>query len=312
MARPAWKSYLYIARVDHWFKQIFLLTGSALAVLLADIPIAEAVGPTLVALISASLLASANYTINEFLDAGFDKHHPVKMHRPSASGEVKRSFVIVQYAVLAVAGLLIASTLTTMFFVLGIVFLLLGVAYNVPPIRTKEIPYLDVLWESLNNPIRLLFGWSALIAAQFPPSSAGLAFWMGGAFLMSVKRFSEYRAIDDPELAARYRKTYLHYTDESLLLSTFFYALSAAFFLGIFLVKYRIEFLVSFPFFALLFVWYLAIGMKPDSTTQNPEKLYREWPFILYIFFLAGLVAVLFVVEIPILHIFVESVDFGS
>ena len=45
VARPAWKSYLYIARVDHWFKQIFLLTGSALAVLLADIPIAEAVGP---------------------------------------------------------------------------------------------------------------------------------------------------------------------------------------------------------------------------------------------------------------------------
>ena len=129
---------------------------------------------------------------------------------------------------------------------------------------------------------------------------------------MSVKRFSEYRSINDPERAGRYRSTYRFYTDEKLLLSTFFYALSSVFFLGIFLVKYRIEFLISFPFFAFLFVWYLAIGMKPDSTTQSPEKLYRESPFMLYVLFLAGLVTLLLFIDIPFLHIFVESIDFGK
>ena len=28
----------------------------------------------------------------------------------------------------------------------------MGVVYNVPPLRTKEWPYLDVLSESVNNP----------------------------------------------------------------------------------------------------------------------------------------------------------------
>ena len=34
----------------------------------------------------------------------------------------------------------------------------MGIAYNVPPVRTKEIPYLDVLSKSVNNPLRLLLG----------------------------------------------------------------------------------------------------------------------------------------------------------
>ena len=36
------------------------------------------------------------------------------------------------------------------------VLLLMGIAYNVPPLRTKDRPYLDVLSESVNNPLRLL------------------------------------------------------------------------------------------------------------------------------------------------------------
>jgi len=45
----------------------------------------------------------------------------------------------------------------------------MGIAYNVPPLRTKEWPYLDVLSESINNPIRLLLGWFALVSVRFPP-----------------------------------------------------------------------------------------------------------------------------------------------
>ncbi len=35
----------------------------------------------------------------------------------------------------------------------------MGVLYNVKPFRTKDIAYLDVLSESINNAIRLLLGW---------------------------------------------------------------------------------------------------------------------------------------------------------
>lgn len=134
--------------------------------------------------------------------------------------------------------------------------------------------FLDVLSESINNPIRLLLGWSIIISNAIPPSSILLAYWMGGAFLMAVKRYSEYRFIGNPALAGQYRRSFNTYTEQSLLLSSFFYAILSSFFLGIFLIKYRVEFILSFPIFSLVFVWYLAIGMRPDSAAKDPEKIF--------------------------------------
>src|SRR5690606_6353933 len=102
--------------------------------------------------------------------------------------------------------------------------LLMGILYNVQPFRTKDKPYLDVLSESFNNPLRLLLGWSILVHDGLPPSSILLAFWMGGAFLMAVKRYSEYRFIDDPARAGLYRNSFRYYSERTLLLSSFFYA----------------------------------------------------------------------------------------
>ena len=50
-----------------------------------------------------------------------------------------------------------------------------------------------------------------------------------------------------------------------------------------FLIKYRIELLLTIPFLALLFVWYLKIGMKHDSAAQKPETLYKERAFMAYV-----------------------------
>ena len=55
----------------------------------------------------------------------------------------------------------------------------MGLAYNVPPVRLKEWPYLDVLSESVNNPLRLALGWFALIPDRFPPCpSRSLTGWL--------------------------------------------------------------------------------------------------------------------------------------
>ena len=37
----------------------------------------------------------------------------------------------------------------------------MGTLYNIPPIRMKDMPYADVLSESINNPIRIF--WSTLL-----------------------------------------------------------------------------------------------------------------------------------------------------
>lgn len=205
---------------------------------------------------------------------------------------------------------MLAYQLTMQFFALAVVFLIMAWIYNQEPMRAKDRVFLDVLTESVNNPLRLLLGWSALITYMFPPSSIIFAYWMGGAFLMSVKRLAEYRSIDDAARAALYRRSFSKYTETSLLLSSFFYALTSAFFLGIFLIKYRIEFLLTFPLFALLFVWYLSIGLRPHSTAQAPEGLYRERAFVAYAIGLSVVILALFFIDMPWLQILTEEISF--
>ena len=305
--RTALADLVAIARPDHWFKNVFMLPGAALALVLTD----DAVAPELVYLlfgvVSTCLIASANYTINEWLDAEFDRHHPVKRFRPSAAGRVSATTVYIQWAVLAFVGLTIAAAISTHFLLFSGLLLAMGLVYNVKHLRTKDRQYLDVLSESINNPLRFLLGWSAIIGDVLPPSSILLAYWMGGAYLMAIKRYAEYRFIGSPELAGQYRRSFRYYTEESLLASAFFYALCSAFFLGVFLIKYRIEFLLSMPFLAFLFTWYLVIGMRAQSPAQNPEKLYRERPFLLYVAALGCLVVLLFFVHLPWLNVLVEN-----
>jgi decaprenyl-phosphate phosphoribosyltransferase len=94
------------------------------------------------------------------------------------------------------------------------------------------------------------------------------------------------------------------------LLSSFFYSLSSSFFLGVFLIKYRIEYLISFPFFAGLFTWYFFLGMKFGSVAKDPEKLFQEKEFMLFLGFLICLIAMLTLVDIPSMHFLMEQVNF--
>ncbi len=299
---PQLNDYVRIARPDHWIKNIFMLPGAALAMTLSGRFEAQTVALVGVAFITLCLIASANYTINEYLDGRFDRFHPLKSARPGAQGRLQPRLVALQYFFLAAVGMLIAQLLGVAFAVTAAALLLMGLAYNVPPVRTKDRAYLDVLSESVNNPLRLLMGWFIVMPDALPPASLVLAYWMGGAFLMAMKRYSEFRRIGDPETAGLYRRSFRFYTEEKLLLSSFFYALLASFLLGVFLVKYRIEYVLSLPLFALLFTWYLAIALQADSAAQAPEKLHRERRFMTFVGVLSITVALLTVVDLPVLN----------
>lgn len=287
-----------------------MFPGTAVALLLTDAQISESIIPTAMAFCSLCLIASANYVINEWLDREFDKHHPIKKNRPSASGKVRGFYVAIEYSALVAGGLALAAQLPVEFIYFSILLLISGIAYNVTPIRTKDRVYLDVLSEAINNPLRFMLGWSAIVSSSLPPSSILLAYWMGGAFLMAIKRFAEYRHIGSPDQAGLYRRSFRFYTEESILVSAFFYGLCSSLFLGIFLIKYRIEFLFSFPFFALLFAWYLSIGLRSSSTAQTPEKLYRERRFIAYLVLLVCILIALFVVDIPYIDGLLEPSEY--
>jgi 4-hydroxybenzoate polyprenyltransferase len=278
------------------------LPGLFLAALAAHTRFSSLVLPLIFGMAATCLISSANYTINEWLDRHFDRFHPKKRSRPSVSARLSAAGVYAQYAALIGAGLLLSAAVNRGFVLASTVLLVMGFFYNVRPFRTKDRVYLDVLSESVNNPIRLCMGWLMVLPDSMPPSSIVLGYWFGGAFLMAVKRLAEFRTIGDQSVAGMYRQSFKRYDEKSLLASSVFYAMAASLFLGVFLVKYRIELILSFPLIAGLFSWYIRMGLNEDSAAQHPEKLLRERSLMAYVLLLAVVMAVLFVVDIPVLH----------
>jgi decaprenyl-phosphate phosphoribosyltransferase len=272
-----WNSFLpyfKLLRVDHWVKNIFVLPGILFGLFLGD-PNLNWVS-IIIGIVSVCFASSANYVINEWLDRAFDLFHPTKKNRPSVVNSLNSKLVYLLYF-FSLSISLALSLIVGIGFSLGIVTLLLmGLFYNVEPIRLKDRAYLDVLSESFNNPIRLVLGWVMVEAGGLPPSSLIISYWMSGAFLMGVKRYSELKFIENKTLAGNYRKSFLFYTPENLLGSILFYGICAGFFGGVFLVRYKLDLLLLFPFYSLLFTWYLMMGFKENSAAQHPEKLLKE------------------------------------
>lgn len=272
--------HLSIARLDHSIKNLFVVPG---------IVVPLSVNPSLfnrgliirlcIAFVAITLVACSNYVINEVLDAPFDRLHPIKRNRPAAKGLVNLNLAYAQWLLMMLAGVLIALRISRLFALAALVLWIMGCAYNIRPLRTKDVPYLDVLTESINNPLRMLLGWYAVTSVLIPPISLLVAYWMIGCYFMALKRFSELSELHKTSvkgLAGSYRASFKHYTTDSLLVSVVFYASTAMLFLGAFIIRYRMELILGFPLIAFTMAIYLKLSFKSESAVQTPEKLYRE------------------------------------
>jgi 4-hydroxybenzoate polyprenyltransferase len=295
--------YLSIARPDHWFKNVFMALGVFLAYFYhPEVMSAGTVLSIAWAVLATCLVASSNYVINEILDAPTDLSHPVKRNRPIPSGRVWLPLAYAEWLLLGALGLGLAAAINGPFFGAAAFLLVMGIVYNVRPLRAKEHAYVDVLCESINNPIRLLLGWFAVTAVEFPPVSLLVAYWMIGAFFMATKRLAEYRSINDRAVAGAYRSSFRHYTQENLIISMFFHVTCFALFLGVFIIRYHLELILIFPLVAGFVCYYLHVAFKKDSAAQNPERLYRERGLMAYLVVCVVAFVGLMFVHIPMLY----------
>lgn len=289
-------------RLERWPRSIAIFVGAAALVVLDRERVAAA-GPWGIALrlLGAFLLtwaiSTANYILNEIVDAPFDVHHPTKRHRPLASGEVRVAPLAVFGGLLVAGGLTAAGTLFSLPFFLSLLALLAaGVVYNVKPLRTKDVPFLDSISESANNPIRFAVGWYAFAPPAFPPPALLVCWWAFGNFLMVAKRLSELRFLKDK--AGDYRASLRRYSKASLLFGMAFSA--AVFFAAYFAFAggFKLQgFFYLAPFVGVYFALFFYNTLAEKEVMEEPERLFRRPTFALYTALLAVLFAVVFLLD---------------
>jgi 4-hydroxybenzoate polyprenyltransferase len=282
-------------RLERWPRSLAIYSGCAAYVFLFRGVFRAADAPTLAARAAAAFgltwgISTANYIVNEIVDLAFDVHHPSKRRRPLVQGEIRKGPFALIGVVLILLCLGLAPVLFDASFLIALASLLAaGIVYNVKPIRTKDIPFLDSISESANNPIRFLIGWFAFApGGLIPPLSLLLSWWAFGNFLMVAKRLSEFRFLK--EKAGDYRMSQKTYTKNKLLAGMI---VSAAACLAAFLyfaAAFKLEtFYLIAPFLVVFFLLIFRKTLREAEVMEEPEKMLASPRFALYTLFLLAL-----------------------
>jgi len=298
------KSSLYLAslRLDRWPRSIAIVVGSAAVFLVepsrfpADLTVGLALRLALAFLLTW-MASTANYIVNEITDAPYDAHHPRKKNRPLVAKEISAPVLVGGWALLSASALAIAFLAFRPACAWSLAALLLaGLLYNVPPLRVKDLPYLDSTLESANNPIRFLIGWHVL-ADSFPPLSLLAAWWAFGNFLMIGKRVAEKKFLS-PEEARNYRRSLGRSSIAGL--AAFMTANGLAF-LALFILfaaRSRLAtFLYAMPFIVFYLVMFMLKSIQDRDAAEEPERQLKNPYFLLYTLFLLAVFAIAFLLR---------------
>ncbi len=273
-------SYLKALRLERWPRSLAIFLGPAAYLHLTrdgfgDCSVLEIIGRLLLSFLLTWAISTANYVVNEIADMATDIHHPVKKHRPLLRGEIKKTpFALVGAGLAALSLVAAFLVFSRPFFFSLLALLLAGFIYNIKPIRTKDIPFLDSLSESMNNPIRLFIGWFAFAPSSlFPPLSLVVSWWAFGNLLMVAKRLSEFRSLK--EKAEKYRVSHKSYTRTSLLLGMVLSAVIFFIFYFFLAAAFRLQsfYYISLPLLLLVAIVFRKT-LREEEVMEEPEKLF--------------------------------------
>lgn len=225
------------------------------------------------------VFAGAVYTINDLVDAEADRQHPVKRHRPIASGRVNAGLAKAFAAVLVVAGTAGAALGPPSFLAVALGYFLMNMAYS---LRLKQVPYLDVTIIATGFVLRVLAGGFATridVSAYLFACTALLALFLGFG-----KRRHE---LDSAERAGKQRAVLKDYSKGGLDLALW---LTATATVGVY-VAYTLD-PQTRAFFRSDYLWtstvlvILGVGRfvqlvrtRPDAESPTQEML-KDGPFV--------------------------------
>ncbi|HSM51782.1 MAG TPA: decaprenyl-phosphate phosphoribosyltransferase [Thermoanaerobaculia bacterium] len=146
-------------RPAQWTKNLFVLAPLLFARRLSD---PQAVGAALLAFASFCAAASAVYLLNDVADRERDRAHPLKRHRPVASGRLAPAAATVAALLLAAAAAAGAVRLGARFGLLRGAYLAINVLYT---LVLKGLVILDVMAIAAGFLLRVLAGAAAIAVA---------------------------------------------------------------------------------------------------------------------------------------------------
>jgi 4-hydroxybenzoate polyprenyltransferase len=142
------------------------------------------------------LLYGGIYTLNDVADLDSDRHHPVKCHRPLASGAIAPAHAVT-FAVVVIGLGLVTALATFGPGVAGtfIIFLALNACYS---LWARNVRYVDIVFNASTHPLRFMLG--ATLAGSLVPAGHLVSYWAMAIGLSSLRRSIE---VDLPGAAAR-------------------------------------------------------------------------------------------------------------
>jgi 4-hydroxybenzoate polyprenyltransferase len=144
------------ARPRQWAKNIFVLAPLVFA---QELTRTEALSRAALALLAFCCASSAVYLVNDLVDRREDRNHPLKRHRPLASGTLSVPLAGSSALLLAAAAIGVGVRLGSAFLAIAVAYLLINLLYS---LWLKNVVILDVMIIAFGFVLRVLAGGAAI------------------------------------------------------------------------------------------------------------------------------------------------------
>jgi decaprenyl-phosphate phosphoribosyltransferase len=266
-------------RPHQWVKNLFVAAPLLFSKNLLSLP---HITRTTAAMVLYSFLSSAVYLINDLFDIEKDRIHPVKRHRPIASGVLPLPAARGAAAALLIVSLGLSFPLGLGFFAYAASYLILNLAYS---LQLKNIPFVDVLCIATGFLLRVLAG--AAVIDVVPSPWLLLCTFLLACFLGFGKRAHELMNSDDSAQAHARRPVLARYRRKTLLVMLWGIALlTCAAYVAYTVSPHTIHFfgtsalLYTAPFAVVGVLRFLQLVNRCTDADSPTEAMLKDAPFI--------------------------------
>ncbi len=202
--RSAILAFFRLLRPKQWSKNALVFSALLFSFNLVGI---EKIYVTVAGFAIFCAVSSCVYILNDFADREADRNHPVKRHRPLASGAVSPAFALVACGVILGASLFASYSMNARFGALVTAYFLMNVLYSY---KLKHIVIIDIMVIALGFVLRAIGG-GLLIDVPITPWFL-LCIMLLALFLAIGKRRHEIVLSQSAPAGVAHRKVLAFYT----------------------------------------------------------------------------------------------------